>query len=96
MPKFSYALFACLALRGLLTASADATRCRVRLQAPEDIGRFASLGVLPSVQPTHCTSDKGFAESRLGPERVLGAYVWQTFVDQGCVPVRALPPSCSR
>ena len=35
------------------------------------------------MQPTHCTSDKGFAESRLGPERVLGAYVWQTFVEQG-------------
>ena len=46
--------------------------------APADMARFAKLGVLPSMQPTHATSDMPWAEARLGPERVKGAYAWQT------------------
>jgi predicted amidohydrolase YtcJ len=54
----------------------------------EDIPRFAKLGVLPSMQPTHCTSDMPWAEARLGPERVKGAYAWRRLLDAG---VRHLP-----
>lgn len=48
------------------------------LQSQEDIAIAGKLGLIASVQPTHCTSDMGYAESRLGPKRVLGAYAWQT------------------
>ncbi|HKD15670.1 MAG TPA: amidohydrolase [Candidatus Angelobacter sp.] len=51
--------------------------------APEDIPRFAKLGVIPSMQPTHCTSDKAWAERRLGPERVRGAYAWRSLLQTG-------------
>src|SRR5215467_13280096 len=51
--------------------------------APEDIPRFAKLGVIPSMQPTHCTSDKAWAEKRLGPERVRGAYAWRSLLQTG-------------
>ncbi len=51
--------------------------------APEDFPRFARLGVIASMQPTHATSDMYWAEDRLGPERVRGAYAWRTFLDQG-------------
>src|SRR5215813_2402345 len=51
--------------------------------APEDIPRFAKLGVIPSMQPTHCTSDKAWAEKRLGPERVKGAYAWRSLMQTG-------------
>ncbi len=51
--------------------------------APEDVDRFRALGVIPSVQPTHCTSDMYWATDRLGATRALGAYLWKTFRDQG-------------
>jgi predicted amidohydrolase YtcJ len=51
--------------------------------APEDIPRFARLGVIASMQPVHCTSDMPWAENRLGPERVKGAYAWRSVVDSG-------------
>lgn len=54
--------------------------------SPVDVPRFAHLGVIPSMQPTHCTSDMYWAEARLGPERAKGAYLWKTFLDAG-VPV---------
>jgi predicted amidohydrolase YtcJ len=46
--------------------------------APEDFPRFAALEVIASIQPTHATSDMPWAEARLGPERVRGAYAWRT------------------
>ena len=46
---------------------------------PDDFPRFVKLGVVASMQPTHCTSDMRWAESRIGPERVKGAYAWRTF-----------------
>jgi hypothetical protein len=49
----------------------------------DDIPRFAELGVIASIQPTHCTSDMFMADSRLGPERTPGAYPWRKFVDSG-------------
>ena len=48
-----------------------------------DIGRFKTLGIIPSMQPTHATSDKNMAETRVGPERIKGAYAWRTFLHQG-------------
>ena len=48
-----------------------------------DIPRFARLGVVPSMQPTHCTSDMRWAGERLGPERLAGAYAWRSVLDAG-------------
>jgi len=50
---------------------------------PGDMGRFATLGVIASMQPTHATSDMAWAEARLGPDRVRGAYAWRTLLDMG-------------
>ncbi|MBI4535232.1 MAG: amidohydrolase [Ignavibacteriae bacterium] len=46
-----------------------------------DIERFHGLGVLPMMQPTHCTSDMYWAEDRLGPKRAEGAYAWRSLLD---------------
>ncbi|KXI30300.1 amidohydrolase [Paraglaciecola hydrolytica] len=51
--------------------------------AVEDIPRFLSLNIIPSMQPTHATSDKNMAEDRIGAERLKGAYAWHTFLKQG-------------
>ena len=48
-----------------------------------DIPRFAELGVIASMQPTHCITDKRFAEKRIGMERCKGAYAWQKLLDAG-------------
>ncbi len=47
--------------------------------AEDDFARFAALGVLPSMQPTHLTSDMPWAPERLGAERTLRAYAWKRF-----------------
>jgi predicted amidohydrolase YtcJ len=49
----------------------------------EDIPRFAELGVIASMQPTHCITDKRFAEKRIGLERCKGAYAWRRLLDAG-------------
>jgi len=48
-----------------------------------DIPRFAALGVIASMQPTHCISDKKFCEKRIGTERAKGAYAWKSLADAG-------------
>jgi predicted amidohydrolase YtcJ len=48
-----------------------------------DIVRFKTLGIIPSMQPTHATSDKNMAETRVGHERIKGAYAWRSFLHQG-------------
>jgi len=50
---------------------------------PSDIPRFKQLNILPSMQPTHATSDKDMAPKRIGNERLKGAYAWQQFLKQG-------------
>ena len=50
-----------------------------------DIPRFAHLGVIPSMQPTHCISDKKFCEKRMGAERARGAYAWKSLADAGAL-----------
>lgn len=53
--------------------------------AADDFVRFRDLGVLPSMQPTHLTSDMPWAPERLGAERVLRAYAWSRFHELGVV-----------
>jgi predicted amidohydrolase YtcJ len=53
--------------------------------SPEDIPRFARLGVIPSMQATHQTSDMRWAESRLGPQRIRGAYAWRSLLNTGVI-----------
>ena len=51
--------------------------------SPEDLPRFASLGVIASMQPTHATSDMPWAQQRLGKTRIQGAYAWRSLIDSG-------------
>ncbi|WP_313670100.1 amidohydrolase [Sandarakinorhabdus sp.] len=46
--------------------------------SPEDQPRFARLGVIASMEPPHAVEDKSWAEVRLGPQRILGAYAWRS------------------
>lgn len=48
-----------------------------------DIPRFGALGVIASMQPTHCTSDMRWVEERVGAERARGAYAWKSLLDAG-------------
>ena len=50
---------------------------------PADLPRFAELGVIPAMQPTHCTSDMDWADERLGEDRLEGAYAWKSLLDSG-------------
>jgi predicted amidohydrolase YtcJ len=49
----------------------------------EDIQRFAELGVIASMQPTHCITDKRFCEKRIGRERSKFAYPWKSLLNAG-------------
>ena len=78
------------AAMGAFAAVPDAQRRALRhrnehaqIVAPEDLPRFARLGVIASVQPTHATSDKGMAEARVGEERLAGGYAWRTLIASG-------------
>ena len=48
-----------------------------------EIERIAKLGILPSMQPVHATSDKNMAEDRVGPERIKYSYAWRKVIDAG-------------
>src|SRR5207302_8088199 len=50
---------------------------------PADIARLAPAGIIASMQPTHQTSDRLMAEKRLGPNRLAGAYAWQSVLKSG-------------
>jgi predicted amidohydrolase YtcJ len=50
---------------------------------PDDFPRFSRLGVIASMEPPHCVEDKAWAEDRLGPVRVKGAYAWRTLRKAG-------------
>jgi predicted amidohydrolase YtcJ len=67
-------------------AAEGATRPRIehaQVIAPEDFPRFARLGVIASIQPTHATSDMPWAEDRVGPSRIAGAYAWRRLRNAG-------------
>jgi len=53
--------------------------------ALDDIPRFAELGVIAAMQPTHATSDMNMAEDRIGNERIKGGYAWRRLLDSGAV-----------
>ena len=68
--------------------------------SPDDIPRFAQMGVIASMQPTHCTSDGPWVPQRMGDARAeAGAYVWRDLLESGAVlaagtdaPVEAVDP----
>ena len=70
---------------------------------PEDIPRFAELGVIPAMQAIHLSSDRPWAIDRLGEKRIKeGAYMWQALLQSGVpivngtdVPVEPLDPIAS-
>ncbi len=67
---------------------ADHPEHRFRLEhaqvlATEDIGRLGKLGVIASMQPKHATSDMAWAPSRLGADRLAGAYAWRRVLASG-------------
>jgi len=66
---------------------------------PSDVKRFKELGVIASMQPTHCTTDMRFCEHRIGKQRSKGAYIWKTLLENGAMlafgtdwPVEPLDP----
>lgn len=74
------------AFADLLPAYGSALRHRIehaQIVDPADIPRFAQLGIIASVQPTHATSDKAMAGDRVGEARLTGAYAWKAFLDSG-------------
>ena len=56
-----------------------------QIVSPVDIPRFAKLGIIPSMQPSHAIGDLHFAPSRLGMKRLEGAYAWQSFIKSGSI-----------
>lgn len=54
-----------------------------QLLSPDDIPRFAEMGVIASMQPTHCTSDMRWVDARVGPDRARGAYAWASLLRTG-------------
>src|SRR5687768_1856237 len=52
---------------------------------PADIPRFAKLGIIPSMQPSHAIGDLFFAPSRVGIDRLAGSYAWESFIKSGVV-----------
>lgn len=59
-----------------------------QIVAPEDFKLFGKSSVVPSVQPTHATSDMYWAKDRLGEPRIKGAYAYKQLLDQnGWIPL---------
>jgi predicted amidohydrolase YtcJ len=56
-----------------------------QILSAQDLPRFAKLGVIASMQPSHAIGDLFFAPSRLGKERLAGAYAWQSLLKSGAV-----------
>jgi predicted amidohydrolase YtcJ len=52
---------------------------------PADIPRFAQLGIIPSMQPSHAIGDLHFVPSRIGIARTKGAYAWQSLIKSGAI-----------
>ena len=56
-----------------------------RFSTAKDIARFTKLKIIPSMQPSHAISDLFFAPSRLGKERLAGAYAWRSLIKAGSI-----------
>lgn len=81
-----------LANRNALNAYADVLKGpndkRFRIEhaqivAAGDFAKFKQFSIIASMQPTHATSDMLWAQERVGPERIKGAYAWQTLMHLG-------------
>lgn len=69
-------------------AALRAARWRVehaQVLSLQDLPRFAAMGVIASMQPSHAISDLYFAPSRLGPARLAGAYAWRSLINSGAL-----------
>ena len=73
------------ALEGVQHQRVGAIADGVHAHLEAEAERFQRLGVLPSMQATHCTSDMAWAVERLGPERLRGAYAWRSLLATGVV-----------
>lgn len=69
--------------KGIRNARLRIEHCQILDLA--DLPRFASLGVIASMQPTHATSDMPWAETRVGANRLAGAYAWRALLANGAV-----------
>ncbi|MFC4348738.1 amidohydrolase [Kordiimonas lipolytica] len=56
-----------------------------QIVTPEDLPRYAELGVIASMQPSHAIGDLHFAPDRLGDDRLVGAYAWSSLIASGAV-----------
>ncbi len=70
-------------LEGVFKENPATARNRHRIEhaqvmSPDDIPRLGQLGIIASMEPPHAMEDKTWAEERLGPDRVLGAYAWRS------------------
>lgn len=52
---------------------------------PDDLARFVELGIIPSMQASHAIGDMFFAPDRLGADRLIGAYAWQSLLNTGSI-----------
>ena len=71
-----------------LKAVPEARGARLRIEHAQvvrhdDVRRFVELGVIASMQPSHSSDDMRWADARLGPGRVDGAYAWRWFIEAG-------------
>ena len=57
----------------------------IQLVREEDLGRFGALGVIASMQPIHCTSDRDLADRYWGPKRTRRAYPWRTLLERRAI-----------
>ena len=55
-----------------------------QMVSDEDIPRFINNGIIPSMQPSHCTSDMRWLNDRIGKLRLNRISRWKSFIDQGC------------
>lgn len=72
--------------RALKEAKVADARLRVehaQVLDPADLPRFARLGIIPSMQPTHCTTDMHWIAQRIGEQRTRYSYAWRSLLDTG-------------
>ena len=55
-----------------------------QMVSDEDIPRFYKNGIVPSMQPSHCTSDMRWMNNRIGSDRVHKISRWKSFINSGC------------
>ncbi|VAW01670.1 FIG00481917: hypothetical protein [hydrothermal vent metagenome] len=77
-------------MQGVFAKYPDIANPRWRVEhaqmlAPSDISRFAELGIIPSMQPSHAIGDLYFAKDRVGAKRLQGAYAWNKLIEAGAI-----------